>query len=53
MVVLPIFRSCYPFKVQLMSLLISQGILPLLTEHNIGAGSCHISLGEGKGMPSL
>lgn len=53
MVVLLIFRSCYPFKVQFMKFLISLGILPMLTEQDIGADSCHIDLGEGKGMPSL
>lgn len=53
MIVLPTFRSCYPLKWQLMSLLISQGIFAMLTEQNIGADSCYIDVGEGKGIPSL
>lgn len=52
-VVLPIFRSCYTLKVQFMSLLISLGILPMLKEQDIGAESCHIDSGVGKGIVSL
>ena len=36
-----------------MSLLISLGILPMLKEQDIGAESCHIDLGGGKGIASL
>lgn len=36
-----------------MRLLISLGILPMLKEQDIGAESCHIDLGGGKGIASL